>query len=177
MSGEEIHLLTCLVSSFSFHRIALVLLTLHYFSEFFSHAFQLVEIFGNEKVGQREYLKEAGSNETFILIQFVSPHPVQFFNNVIFVLTRFSTMVLAVLSLFYGINTTPALVALFVVYAFQGHMSVQFIKEFFRKRRESAENKASKKKGYNKVEKKKQQPKPESDLPEADQNTNKIKAK
>lgn len=101
----------------------------------------------------------------------------QFFNNVIFVLTRFSTMVLAVLSLFYGINTTPALVALFVVYAFQGHMSVQFIKEFFRKRRESAENKASKKKGYNKVEKKKQQPKPESDLPEADQNTNKIKAK
>lgn len=103
----------------------------------------------------------------------------QFFNNIIFVMTRFSTMVLAVLSLFYGINTTPALVALFVVYAFQGHMSVDFIKEFFRKRRERAEMKASKKRGNNKSEKKKQPVKqqPESDLPEADQNTNKIKTK
>lgn len=86
-------------------------------------------------------------------------------------------MVLAVLSLFYGINTTAAMVALFVVYAFQGQMSVHFIKEFFRKRRERAELKASKKKGYSKSDKKKPQPKPESDLPEADQNTNKLKAK
>lgn len=73
MSGEEIHLLTCLVSSFSFHRIALVLLTLHYFSEFFSHAFQLVEIFGNEKVGQREYLKEAGTMKHSYLFNLSRP--------------------------------------------------------------------------------------------------------
>lgn len=102
----------------------------------------------------------------------------QFFYNAIFVITRFSIMVLAVLGLFYGINTTPALVMLFLTYAFQGNMFVHFIKEYFQKRREKI-NEKSKKKGFSKVDKKKKQPAaiPESDLPEADQNTNKVKAK
>lgn len=91
-------------------------------------------------------------------------------------MTRFATMVLAVLTLFYGINNTHGMIALFIVYALQGNMIVSFIKEFFQKRRErQAEQKAKKGKGV-KGEKKKQ-PKKESDLPEADQNTNKIKTK
>lgn len=103
----------------------------------------------------------------------------QFFYNAIFVITRFSIMVLAVLGLFYGINTTPALVMLFLTYAFQGNQFVYFIKDFFQKRRERLESKAAKKKAFPKADKKKKQPQitQESDLPEADQNTNKIKTK
>lgn len=88
-------------------------------------------------------------------------------------------MVLSVLALFYGINSTTALAMLFLTYAFQGHIFVNFIKEYFQKRRER-DLKNKKNKGFNKVDKKKKQPQiqaQESDLPEADQNTNKIKTK
>lgn len=56
---------------------------------------------------------------------------------------------------------------------------MNFIKEYFQKRRER-DLKNKKNKGFNKVDKKKKQPQiqaQESDLPEADQNTNKIKTK
>lgn len=160
----------------SFQRIALVLLTLHYFSEFFSHAFQLVEIFDREdKMAKCKWLSFPLLTENS-LIDPPGPLTVQFFNNVIFVMTRFATMVLAVLTLFYGINNTQGMVALFLVYAIQGNMIVSFIKEFFQKRRERQAEQKSKKGKSVKGEKKKL-PKKESDLPEADQNPNKIKTK
>lgn len=142
---------------FGFQRIALVLLTLHYFSEFFTHCLQLVEIFDKE---------EKFGNLTF-------------FNNIIFVITRFATMVIAVLSLHYGINSTGGLIALFAVYVMQGQLIVQFIKEFFRKRRErQAEQKSSKKQKQGKSDKTKKEKKKENGgvPPEADQNT-KLKSK
>lgn len=116
---------------------------------------------------------------THVLIPYSVSPAVQFFYNAIFVMTRFSIMVLAVLGLFYGINTTPALVMLFLTYAFQGHQFVYFIKEYFQKRRERLDLKgAAKRKGLPKADKKKKpQITQESDLPEADQNTNKIKTK
>lgn len=42
--------------TFRFHRIGLVLLTLHYFCDFITHAFRLAEIFDkNEKLATSEY--------------------------------------------------------------------------------------------------------------------------
>lgn len=46
-----------LASSCRFHRIGLVLLTLHYFCDFVTHAFQLAEIFDkNDKLSPGAYL-------------------------------------------------------------------------------------------------------------------------
>lgn len=133
------------------------LLTLHYFSDFISHVFVLAQIFDKkDSVATREW-----------------------FYNVVFVMTRFVIMVLGVLGLFYGINTTPSIAMLFFTYMFQGYMFVHFVKAYFQRRREREELQKSKKKGFNKADKKKKQPQiqAESDLPEADQNPNKIKSK
>lgn len=139
---------------FGFQRIALVLLTLHYFCEFVAHAFQLVNIFDKE--------------EKFVRLRLVY--------NVVFILTRFATMVLAFLTLFYGIDNVPQTTRSFmlaVVFGLQGYLIFDFISNVLKSKRESsAENAAERplKAAPAKSEKSKKERKKESDLPEADQN-------
>ncbi|GAB0091439.1 Translocating chain-associated membrane protein [Sergentomyia squamirostris] len=146
---------------FKFQRISIVLLTFHYFSEVNTHIFQLLEIFDKqEKMANCRIL-----------------------GNIVFVSMRFATMVLSVLTFFYGIGNTEqatlGIVALFVVYALQGYLIFQFINEFLRHRREKqAELKAMKKSKPVKVDKAKKEKKQDSDAPETDQNsTGKLKTK
>lgn len=86
-------------------------------------------------------------------------------------------MVIAVLTLFYGIQTTAlAMVALMAVFALQSYLSFQFINNILRaKREEIAERCLSKRRvvkvGGNDTNKSRKDRKRESDLPEADQNT------
>ncbi|XP_058055445.1 translocating chain-associated membrane protein 1 [Anopheles bellator] len=136
-----------------FQRIALVLLTLHYFCEFISHSFQLIDIFDKE--------------EKFTKLRLV--------HNVLFILTRFATMVLALLTLFYSIEnitqTTRALM-LSMVFGLQGYLIFDFISNVLRSKRESSTEERTKvAASTNKTEKPKRQKKRESDLPEADQNS------
>lgn len=148
--------------SFSFQRIALVLLTLHYCSELVSHTFQLIDVFDRD--------------EKYIGLRFI--------NSGIFFCVRFATMVIAVLTLYYGLgNTNEAsrgLVALVGVTVLQGYLIFSFITEQLRIKRErqreaklhlqqqSKKNKSSQSGVANKSEKSKR--KKESDLPEVDQN-------
>ncbi|XP_055534895.1 translocating chain-associated membrane protein 1 [Wyeomyia smithii] len=136
-----------------FQRIALVLLTLHYFCEFIAHSLQLVNIFDKD--------------EKFVKLRLV--------HNVVFILTRFATMVLAFLTLFYGINDVSQMKRSFMlatIFGLQGYLIFDFIWNVLRSKRErSAEHserqaKAAAAKG----EKTKKERKKESDLPEADQN-------
>ncbi|XP_059609537.1 translocating chain-associated membrane protein 1 [Phlebotomus argentipes] len=144
----------------SFQRISVVLLTFHYFSEVITHFFQLLEIFDkHEKMANARVL-----------------------SNIVFVFMRFSTMVLSVLTFFYGIGTTElghyGILALFVVYSLQGYLIFQFINEFLRNRREKqAELKALKKTKPAKVDKAKKEKKADSDVPEVEQNSGKVKTK
>ncbi|XP_035788848.1 translocating chain-associated membrane protein 1-like [Anopheles albimanus] len=136
-----------------FQRIALVLLTLHYFCEFISHSFQLINIFDKE--------------EKFVKLRLI--------HNVLFILTRFATMVLAFLTLFYSIDnitqTTRALM-LSMIFGLQGYLIFDFISNVLRTKRESSSEERTKVTiGANKTEKPKKQKKKESDLPEADQNS------
>lgn len=148
-----------------FQRVAIVLLSLHYFSEFVSHTFLLIDIFDKE--------------EKFSKLRFL--------NSIIFVTTRFATMVLTFLVLYYGIGTTDfrsrGLIGLVSIFGLQGYLVYQFLTEQLRSKRENqAEAQktkvsvASKSPAKTKKERKK-----ESDLPEADQNntapSKKVKAK
>lgn len=137
----------------NFQRIALVLLTLHYLSELVAHIFQLVDVFDRD--------------EKYASFRFI--------NSIIFVLIRFATMVIAVLTLFYGVGSTPeatrGLIALGTLTLFQGYLIFSFITEQLRAKRErQREAKLAKKAKANKAEKAKR--KKESDLPEADQSPN-----
>lgn len=138
-----------------FQRIALVLLTLHYFCEFIGHAFQLVNIFDKE--------------EKFVRLRLV--------HNVVFILTRFATMVLAFLTLFYGItdiSQTKRSFMLATVFGLQGYLIFDFISNVLKSKRETAADQPSKTTTVTapltKGEKSKKERKKESDLPEADQN-------
>lgn len=138
-----------------FQRIALVLLTLHYFCEFIAHAFQLVNIFDKE--------------EKFTRLRLV--------HNVVFILTRFATMVLAFLTLFYGIDNVSQIKRSFMlstVFGLQGYLIFDFISNVLRSKRESSNEQQSerlhKPAAPAKSEKTKKERKKESDLPEADQN-------
>lgn len=138
-----------------FQRIALVLLTLHYFCEFIAHAFQLVNIFDKE--------------EKFTRLRLV--------HNVVFILTRFATMVLAFLTLFYGIENVSQIKRSFMlstVFGLQGYLIFDFISNVLRSKRESSNEQQSerlhKPAAPVKSEKTKKERKKESDLPEADQN-------
>ncbi|XP_055593866.1 translocating chain-associated membrane protein 1 [Uranotaenia lowii] len=138
-----------------FQRIALVLLTLHYFCEFVAHAFQLVDILDKE--------------EKFVRLRLV--------HNVLFILTRFATMVLAFLTLFYGISNVSQMKRTYMlatVFGMQGYLIFDFISNVLKSKRESsttaqAEQRPLKSSG-GKSEKTKKERKKESDLPEADQN-------
>lgn len=138
-----------------FQRIALVLLTLHYFCEFIGHAFQLVNIFDKE--------------EKFVRLRLV--------HNVVFILTRFATMVLAFLTLFYGItdiSQTKRSFMLATVFGLQGYLIFDFISNVLKSKRETAADHQPKTTTVvapsSKSEKSKKERKKESDLPEADQN-------
>ncbi|XP_053688366.1 translocating chain-associated membrane protein 1 [Sabethes cyaneus] len=136
-----------------FQRIALVLLTLHYFCEFIAHSLQLVNIFDKD--------------EKFVRLRLV--------HNVVFILTRFATMVLAFLTLFYGINEVSQMKRSFMlatIFGLQGYLIFDFIWNVLRSKRErSAEHSERQAKAAAvKSEKSKKERKKESDLPEADQN-------
>lgn len=136
-----------------FQRIALVLLTLHYFCEFVAHSFQLVDIV--DKEGK------------FAKLRLV--------HNGLFILTRFATMVLSFLTLFYSIDNisqTKRVLMLSMVFGLQGYLFFDFISSVLRSKRESStEERAKVTVSTNKTEKPKKQKKKESDLPEADQNS------
>lgn len=102
---------------------------------------------------------------------------VQLVNDAVFVAMRFLIMFLGVLLLFYGIGTTPALIMLLFTYMIEGYQFVYFVKDYFKNRRDRFKdahgNKyKTKSKNHSAAAKLK-----ESDLPEADQNTNKSKSK
>ncbi|KAH8416776.1 hypothetical protein KR222_004078 [Zaprionus bogoriensis] len=155
--------LIVLAYTLSFQRLALVLLTLHYFSELLVHIFQLIGVFDRE-----ERLARVGV-----------------VNSACFVLVRFATSVIGVLTLYYGIGgaagSSPsyklrALLALVGLIALQGYLVFSFITEQLRAKREAKREakllaaQTKKAKAPNKDKEKKRKVK-ESDLPEADQTT------
>jgi len=142
-----------------FQRIALALLTLHYANEVVSHIFQLIDIFDrDEKLTKLHYI-----------------------NHSIFVLTRFGSMLLALLTLYYGIESSvKTKFALAAVMGLQGFLIFQFFNNFLRTKNEKlVEKNLIKKRNISantkttvSGEKSKKDRKKESDLPEADQNAN-----
>jgi translocating chain-associated membrane protein 1 len=100
-------------------------------------------------------------------------------------LTAFSTLVLSFLTFFTGIgknHSTMGFLGLFVAFSIQGFLIFRFIASFLKSRRESKEQTAAKlKKAKATAEVKaatvKKDRKKESDLPEADQNTNNVSVK
>uniref|UniRef100_A0A182Q1V5 TLC domain-containing protein n=1 Tax=Anopheles farauti TaxID=69004 RepID=A0A182Q1V5_9DIPT len=137
-----------------FQRIALVLLTLHYFCEFVGHTFQIVDIVDKEGKFTKLQLVHSG----------------------LFILTRFATMVLSVLTLFYSIDNisqTKRILMLSMVLGLQGYLFFDFISNVLRSKREGSTEERAKVtvSSANKTEKPKKQKKKESDLPEADQNS------
>lgn len=105
------------------------------------------------------------------------------FNNIIFLLTAFSTLVLSFLTFFTGIgktNSTRGMLGLLVAFSIQGFLIFRFIASFLKSKRESKEASAklSKKvKATATAQSKKDRKKDESDLPEADQNVSNKKVK
>lgn len=152
---------------FAYRRIAIVLLTLHYFSEFVSHTFGLLEVFDKDE----KYVR------------------FRIFNNIIFLITAFSTLVLSFLTFFTGIgktNPTRGMLGLLIAFAIQGILIFRFITSFLKSKRESKEQAATTlkqplvkkaKSAEKKSESSKKDRKKESDLPEADQNQRKVKTK
>jgi len=101
-----------------FQRVSVILLSLHYFSEFISHTFLLIDIFDkDEKLSK-----------------------LRFINNTLFVTTRFGTMVLAFLVLFYGIGNTEyasrGLIGLVMIFASQGYLIYHFLTVLLKTKRE-----------------------------------------
>ncbi|XP_067615521.1 translocating chain-associated membrane protein 1 [Eurosta solidaginis] len=153
----------CLAYTFSFQRIALVLLTLHYLGEMVAVVFQLIGVFDrDEKLAS-----------------------VRFVNNITFVFVRFATMVIGVLTLYYGVageNALRAYVALFGLMVLQGYLIYSFITEELRVTREAKREakllqQQQAKKSKAAKEKAKKAAKKESDLPEADQSPSPAKSR
>lgn len=150
----------CLAYSFGFQRIAIVLITLHYLSEIIAHIFQLISVFDrDEKLANARIVHSA----TFVVV-------------------RFATMVIGVLTLYYGVASTDnqlrALMALGGLIILQGYLIFSFITEQLRAKREAkqlAKQQAQARKS--KAPKDKVKRKKESDLPEADQSPSPVKLK
>lgn len=159
---------------FAYRRIAIVLLTLHYFSEFVAHTFGLLEVFDKEE----KYAKCKLRNpmDEFYDIIILDLILVRVFNNIIFLLTAFSTLVLSFLTFFTGIgrtHSTRGILGLLVTFSIQGFLIFRFIASFLKSKRESREQSAKlSKKVKSAAAPVKKDRKKESDLPEADQNTN-----
>lgn len=142
-----------------FQRLALVLLTLHYFGEFLSQLFVMVEIFDREEV---------------IVGQLHGCHKISF------AVTRIGTMVLAILALFYGLEETEyatrGCAVLLAIGTLQGQLAFQFFRNHLANKRANsvaaaaaAESQAKVKKATKSSAAAKKDRKRESDLPEADQ--------
>lgn len=142
-----------------FHRLALVLLTLHYFGEFLSQLFVMVEIFDRDEVvvGQ-----------------------LHGFHKISFAVTRIGTMVLAILALYYGLEETEyatrGVALLLAIGTLQGQLAFQFFRTHLANKRANSAAAAAAAESQAKVNKKstkssaaKKDRKRESDLPEADQ--------
>lgn len=103
---------------------------------------------------------------------------VRVFNNMLFAITSFSTLVLSFLTFFSGIgktNSTRGMMGLAVAFAIQGFLIFRFITAFLKSKRESKEQSATVvakkvKVAPVKSEKSKKDRKKESDLPESEQN-------
>lgn len=133
---------------------------MHYLSEIIAHVFQLIGVFDRD--------------EKFASVRIV--------NSVTFVAVRFATMVIGVLTLYYGVANTDkklrAFLALIGLIVLQGYLIFSFITEQLRAKREAkqlAKQQAQAKKA--KVPKEKVKRKKESDLPEADQSPSPVKSK
>lgn len=169
----------------AYRRIAIVLLTLHYFSEFVAHTFGLLEVFDkDEKYAKCEFILKLCLKHS-IQFQFFL---VRVFNNIIFLLTAFSTLVISFLSFFTGIgrtNSTRGMIGLVIAFSIQGFLIFRFITSFLKSKRESKELAAAKQPLAKKktggetknAAPKKDRKKIENDLPEADQNVNQKKIK
>lgn len=99
---------------------------------------------------------------------------VRVINNIIFLLTAFSTLVLSFLTFFTGIGKTHSsrgMLGLVVAFTIQGFLIFRFIASFLRSKRESKEQTIKVKKAKTTPAPVKKDRKKESDLPEADQNT------
>lgn len=132
----------------NYHRIGLVLLTLHYLSEVISHVFVLVNIFDRD--------------DKFVKLNIIS--------RITFVFTRFATMVLSVLTFYYKIENSPlSLICLISIFLLQGYLVFQFINNVLKAKRAILVEQSLPKKKLAKTEKSKKERKRESDLPEADQ--------
>lgn len=155
----------CLAYTFGFQRIALVILTLHYLSATFAHIFQLIGVFDRDE-------KMAS---------------VRIVNNAIFVFVRFTSMVIGVLALYYGViaNSSQKLrgyLALFALLGLQSYFIFSFITEQLKAKREAKQqNKPATSQKKKAPKEKTKRSKRESDLPEADQSpapvSQKVKAK
>lgn len=141
---------------FAFRRIAVVLLTLHYFSEFFNHTFELIGVFDKDE----KYSK------------------FRVLNNFIFLLTAFSTLVLSFLTFFTGIsknNATMGFLGLFVSFILEGFLILSRIADYLRSRRDSKETVVKAKLPKESSSQARKERRKESDLPEADQEQSNLK--
>lgn len=170
----------------AYRRVAIVLLTLHYFSEFIAHTFGLLEVFDKDE----KYVKCKSTSSSLTSMQIL----IIFFlllvrvcNNIVFLLTAFSTLVLSFLTFFTGIaklNPMRGMLGLLIAFTIQGFLIFRFITSFLKSKRESKEQvavKATTKKTKSAATTTnaptKKERKKESDLPEADQNVNNTQKK
>ncbi|CAG9581400.1 unnamed protein product [Danaus chrysippus] len=147
---------------FRFQRVGVCLVVLHALSEFIAHAHRLNNILRGEK---EDYF-----NKLLSLL-----------NGVLFVSVRLCSLVLGVLTFYFGLaGVAPLLLrvgALSVLVSFQVYLMFNFISEAIKRRQESAQLAQTRPKKERKEKPKKEKAKKvqseESDLPEVDQNTNK----
>lgn len=83
--------------------------------------------------------------------------------------------------MYYGIENSQhsnrGIIGLFAIYGLQGYLIFRFLTDFLKKKREIQAESGKKKSAALKNAKKEKKAKIESDLPEADQNPKKLKAK
>ncbi|XP_063395211.1 translocating chain-associated membrane protein 1 [Cydia fagiglandana] len=151
-----------LAYGFKFQRVGVSLVVLHSLAEFVSHAYRLNVILRGER---EDFIEKFG----------------RLVNGSVFVLVRLASLVLGVLTFYFGLaGAAPLLLrvgALSLLVSFQVYLMFNFISEAMKQRQESRQlalNRPKKeKKDKPKKEKVKKAPVEESDLPEVDQNTNK----
>ncbi|KAJ2947882.1 hypothetical protein O0L34_g9670 [Tuta absoluta] len=150
--------------SLNFQRVGVCLIVLHSAAEFVAHAARLNNILRGEREDVIDKL-------------------VSTLNGAVFVCVRLCSLVLGVLTFYFGLNGVANIVtrvgALSALVSFQVYLMFTFISETIKQRQESRQLAASKPKKEKKDKpkkdksKKEKAPVEESDLPEVDQNTNK----
>ncbi|XP_041975418.1 translocating chain-associated membrane protein 1 [Aricia agestis] len=167
-SGRIRHAITAfaflaLAYGFKFQRVGVCLVVLHSASEFVAHLYRLNSIL-------------RGENEDYI------DKTLSTLNGFVFVIVRLCSLVLGVLTFYFGLAGVAPLVtrvaALFVLVSFQVYLMFNFISDVIKQRQEAKQLAQTKPKKERKDKPKKEKVKKaqteESDLPEVDQNTNKI---